>query len=421
MKNKHASHASSIFTSIPCIIVTGVFTFIAALYGTPMVFSLLSALFLLALFSRVWAWISGKGLKAEIRTRGRNLFSGESMDIDIEIRNEKFFPNAWMDLIMPLPKKLSIVTEETRKPDQGEVIPLLAGHFSTELIGIKRLGSMRPFEEMKISVPLHAERRGVCDLSSWTLRTGDGIGVSESEIRIENGGIIVVYPALLEVNTAPFLKNLWNADTGSRGVMEDVSVIRSTRDYQRGDSIKHVNWRMLARSLPLSVNVYEDILPKSIHLIFDGESFSGPSYHLNEMEEMISIIASELVELKHHGVRCFLSICSGATGKARCIIPKDGIDEALYALSLYEPLEEKLNEAGLEVVAQPSEFELTSISKSRSGVGHFFYFAYDSASLPETIANMIPEDNLTLISYIDTRDKRSQRHMSVEKLRRREK
>ena len=79
--------------------------------------------------------------------------------------------------------------------------------------------------------------------------------------------------------------------------MEDLTVIRSTRNYMTTDSLKHINWRLAARGLPLSVNVYEDILPKNVHFLLDGESFGGNVPHWEELEETLSILASEFVLL----------------------------------------------------------------------------------------------------------------------------
>ena len=221
---------------------------------------------------------------------------------------------------------------------------------------------------------------------------------------------------IIKVNTSLFFRNLWNSETGSYGVMEDLSVIKSTREYQTGDSLKHINWRLLARALPLSINTYEDILPKTVHLIFDGESFSGPRAHKREMEECISIIASILLSLKRHQVNCYFSICKGEESRGRTIHPKDGIREALYTLSVYEPLAEKLNDAGTEIVKQKSQFDIAALLATKSKVGRFYYFTYDAASIEENIARSINSEELCIFSYLDTRERRVHGTLNIESL-----
>ena len=156
-----------------------------------------------------------------------------------------------------------------------------------------------------------------------------------------------------------------------------MTVIKSTRDYQNSDSLKHINWRLLARALPMKVNIYEDILPKSIHILFDGESFSENNIHEKEMELAISVIASEIVSLQEHEMKCYLSICKSYRQEAICIPPESGIKEALYSLASYTPLEPKRDSSGVYILKQKSEFDVDATIRTSLVVGHFFYFTYD--------------------------------------------
>ena len=192
-----------------------------------------------------------------------------------------------------------------------------------------------------------------------------------------------VYPALVEVRPDLFLRNLWNADTGTRGVMEDVTVIRSTRDYQTSDSLRRINWRLTARGLPLSVNVYEDILPKSVHFIFDGESFSGAHPRPEELEDALSILASELVRLEGAQVRCGLSLSAGRGGEAVNLFALSSTTEDLLcALAAYEPAEPVRDTDGGQIVDQLPDFDAAPLVRSARGVGRFYYIAYSTACLP---------------------------------------
>ena len=416
LSRRHAAHSSSIFTSTPVILATGVMALLSALYSSVLIFSALSSLFLIGLVSRIWTYASSKNISLKMETKSLYLFAGNDCTINVEIENGKFIPTSYLNLFMPLSKSLCITPERTRKPDQWEIIPLAAKNYSTSEVGEAKLGRLKWYEKKTISLDFHANRRGVSRLEDWSIRTGDGLGLSEAEIRIGNGGAVTVYPRIIKVNTSLFFRNLWNSETGSYGVMEDLSVIKSTREYQTGDSLKHINWRLLARALPLSINTYEDILPKTVHLIFDGESFSGPRAHKREMEECISIIASILLSLKRHQVNCYFSICKGEESRGRTIHPKDGIREALYTLSVYEPLAEKLNDAGTEIVKQKSQFDIASLLATKSKVGRFYYFSYDAASIEENIARSINSEELCIFSYLDTRERRVHGTLNIESL-----
>ena len=396
--------------------MTGIASLVSALYSSMLVFASLSGLVLIGLIARIWAYASSKNIELKMKTKSLYMFAGNDFKITLEVSNNKALPSSYLELTMPLSKSLSIVPEKTRKPEQWEIIPLAKKNYSTALIGKYSLGRLLWYEKKEVEISFHSQKRGLSRLEDWSISTGDGLGLSEKEIKIGNAGYIVVYPRIIKVNTSIFFRNLWNSETGSSGVMEDLSVIKSTREYMTGDPLKHINWRLLARALPLSINIYEDILPKTIHIIFDGESFSGPKQHLKEMEETISIIASILLSLNKRKVNCYFSTCKGDGIKERTIRPENGLREALYTLSLYSPLTEKLNDAGTAIVKQESEFNLNAIEKTKSKVGRFYYFSYDADDIAEDVAKLIGEEELCIFSYMDTRKRKLHRAQSIDML-----
>lgn len=418
MKSKHSLHTSSILVSVPCIVVSGVLCILSAFYGNRIFSFSLAVFFLLSLVSRLWAGITAMAIQAKIVVSSRDVFPGQKMNVEVRVKNNKFFPVSWLDLYMPLPKSLCLVPDDIRVPDQWETGLLLNSGASTKFVGTRKCGRLLWYEEASFPVSMEAKRRGVCSLDSWMLSTGDGFGLSESEIHISGGGTVAVYPKILEVDTSPFLKNLWNANTGTRGVMEDLTVIRSTRDYQTSDSLKHINWRLLARALPLTVNLYEDILPKSIHILFDGESFSGPTVHREAMEETLSVIASELVALHECEMKCYVSICDNESGKAVCISPEDGIRQALYALATYEPLPQKLDTAGTGVVMQDTVFDVGAVLRTVLAVGHFFYFTYDSTQIDTGLLGKLDNGKVTVVSCLGAGVEGGYGHLQLDRLRR---
>ena len=234
---------------------------------------------------------------------------------------------------------------------------------------------------------------------------GDGFGLTcrERALLRPGDGRFVVYPRLTAVSPELFLRNLWNAETGAHGVMEDPTVIRSTRDYLTTDSPRQINWRLLARGLPLTVNVYESILPRSVHFLLDGESFSGQDPHPEALEETLSILASELVRLDQARVRCGLSLCKGK-GSTAVTLPAatSAVEELLCALAAYDPLPVKLDEAG-KVVPQASRFDTGPLLEAGHSVGRYYYITYDTATLPgQTLLHHLDHTCLSLLTYQET-------------------
>ncbi len=397
MAGRHSSERSSLLVSLPVIVFSGLLCLLTAFYGKKTFSFYLMIIFLFSFISRCWAALSASKVDAHIGVSAYGVFPQESMEVELRVKNNKFLPIAWLDLYMPVPKSEALVPSENRIPDSWEKAGLSDLGASEDIVGSKRLGRMLWYEESVFFIHMDANRRGVCRFDSWRLFTGDGLGLSDSDIKLEKGIAVAVYPKIVDVDCRPFLKNLWNSSTGAKGVMEDMTVIRSTRDYQAGDGIKNINWRLLARALPLTVNIYEDILPKSIHLIFDGESFAK---HPEELETALSVIASELLVLKEHEMRCILSLPLGKGGGASTV--DDDIQEALFSMASYEPVGDEFDQEKGEMVPSISSFDLYSLSVSSSKAGHFFYFTYDAENMPQTGAlDLIDGEKVTIVSFMN--------------------
>lgn len=386
MSKDAAFSRSSLLTCVPVLVILALCAVLAAFFGQGRLALVLMFVFLLAGASRLWAVLAARHVSVRVTGAVSGLVPGEEMQLELTVTNDKFLPLVWLELFFPLAPSLCLTPEDSRKPDEWEVGALEAEHASAERVGEKRAAFLLWYETARLSVRWHANRRGVYSGAGWRLRTGDGFGLTQIECRLPPDQVrsFAVYPRLVPVRPDPFLRNLWNADTGTRGVMEDPTVIRSTRDYMATDSLKHINWRLTARGLPLTVNVYEDILPKSIHFIFDGESFSGAAPHLQEMEDALSILASEIVRLQEAQVRCGLSLCRGKGGEAvNLFAAASTTEDLLCALAAYEPADAVWDAQSTEVVDQQPVFDAAPLLAAARGVGRFYYIAYSKRCLPD--------------------------------------
>lgn len=384
MKDNLVYSRSSYLVCLPVLLGCLVLCVLAAFFGQRDLALLLMFLALLAGGSRLWAFSAARGISVRVYSGARGLFPGEAFQVELKVNNQKFLPIVWLELCFPLARSLCLLPEKTRTPDEWEQSSLEEGRFSSQLVGELRLPMLLWYEERHVTTQWTARRRGVYSMEGWRLRTGDGFGLTQVERRLpeEDVRTFYVYPRLVGVQPDLFLRSLWNADTGTRGVMEDLTVIRSTRDYMTTDSLKRINWRLTARGLPMTVNVYEDILPKSVHFLLDGESYSGPDSHLEELEEALSILASELVRLEQAQVQCGLSLCAGAEAGAKNLFAPAATEELLCALAAYQPLDPKRDEEG-KVVVQPTAFDQAAILEQAQRVGRFYYIAYDRSALTD--------------------------------------
>jgi len=402
MADKTEFRRSSWLISLPVMGICLLSGVMAVFFGQISVGSVLLFLFAAGAAARLWAMASVRRVSLRVEGKLRGLFPGESVTFDLEVRNEKLLPVFWMEVFCPLSEDLCLVPENSRRPDDWEELQLQEEGASLELVGEERLSLLLWYERVKLRSTWTARRRGVYSTSSWRLRTGDGFGLAQLERPIDPADVrqFAVYPRLIPVSPDLFLRNLWNADTGARGVMEDPTIIRSTREYMAADPVKHINWRLAARGLPLSVNVYEDILPRSVHFIFDGESFSGPPAHLEEMEQALSILASEVVRLSQNRVRCGLSLCSGAWGQAQNYFAAESPHVLLQAMAAYRPMEKKWDGEAHKYLPQTPEFDEGPIYDAAMRVGRFYYMTYDTAALSNrTLLQRLGQAGVTVLSY----------------------
>lgn len=393
---------SSFLVSLPVVTGAPVLGALAAFFGQRPLAAVLILLFLLAATSRLWAFASAGGLSVTVSPPVQGMFPGDEAVIDLEIHNGKLLPVVWLELFFPLSQRLCLVPEDSRKPEEWEAAGLAELNASPHLVGERHVPFLLWYETLKISTRWRAVRRGVYSMADWQLRTGDGFGLAQLQRPLlrNNPQQLVVYPKRIDVSPDLFLRNLWNADTGTRGVMEDPTVIRSARDYQTGDSVKHINWRLAARGLPLSVNIYEDILPKGVHFLFDGESFSGPGRRLTELEDALSILGSELIRLEGT-VDCGLSLCRGEGFNAVNLFAPVDTSQQLYALAAYLPAPDKWDSDHKKILPQPPVFDMAPILQAAQRVGRFYYIAYDIASLSgRTLLSRLDPAVTTVLTYL---------------------
>lgn len=402
MWDKPVLTRSSMLVALPALAAELLGGVLAAFFGQRALAAVLLLVFLLAGVSRLWGYLALRNVKVRVTGGSRCLFPDQETTLELELKNDKFFPLVWLELFFPLNERLCMVPADSHRPDDWEAASLRDQNASTDLVGGVRLQPLLWYETTYVHCRWTAKRRGVYNADGWRLRTGDGFGLTcrERALLRPSQGRFVVYPRLIDVSPELFLRNLWNAETGAQGVMEDPTVIRSTRDYLTTDSPRQINWRLLARGLPLTVNVYESILPRSVHFLLDGESFSGPTPHLGELEDALSILASELIRLDQAKVRCGLSLCRG-NGSEAVTLPAAAAatEELLCALAAYDPLPPKLDQDG-HPVAQATRFDTGPLLEAGPSVGRYYYIAYDTDTLPkQTLLQHLDHTCLTILTY----------------------
>lgn len=401
LKHTLVGNKSSYLVFWPVIIFLGAALIASFLFKLRILPFILSAFLLLAIVSRIWITYAGRKMEIKMTGEVGGLFPGQEGAFVFRIRNQKMLPVIWADLFYPLSPDQCILPENTRPALEWEKPALQEIGASEEIVGESHLYSFSWYESKTVTVRWTAKRRGIYSNLGWSLRTGDGFGLGQSEQKLgrEYQRKLAVFPAQIPVNSDLLIKNVWNSDTGTRGILEDHTVIRSVRDYLPGDNMKHINWRLAARGLPLSVNVYEEILPQNTFFIFDGESFSGPSPHEEEMELAMSILGSAAVSLGERNIRCGLSMSSGIYEDIYRNTPVyTETEDVLWALAAYKPAESVKDESN-SVIRQMPVFDPVFIQREAQSAGRCYYICYDPDSADRGLIQSLGEGKAVVLSF----------------------
>jgi uncharacterized protein (DUF58 family) len=284
------------------LVVLAVLALLSAYLGIGPLFALLAGAFLLCLVS--WLWTEASLKKLAIGTGRQEIcgFPGDDLKVSVKLNNDKMIPVVWLRAELDAGERSCVSFSE----DDAAAFSWVMPHQSLE------------WEET-----LSAVKRGVRTFDSVEASSGDGFGLSERSLRLALQPPLraVVFPKLMDVNVSPILNKLSELELSKKGMYTDPGLIQNVRGYSGSESLKDVNWRLLAKSGELYVNVREKMDARRMCLVPDLESCSvtetvnGPSgpaeiHRLKEedLEHMISLAASLITELSSRGVICSLAL-----------------------------------------------------------------------------------------------------------------
>ena len=347
------------------------------------------------------------GVQVSCRGESLRVFPGETVRFTLTIENRKWMPLFWLTVLLP-------------KPDRG-LFPVEPGQFHWIL----------PWQEIGWQQEWKAGRRGVYPLRAVKLISGDGFGllIRRKLLRLPEGHLFVVYPREIPVRTEVLPFSTADLDRGNRGYLEDLSLLKGTRGYQPGDSIRRMNWRMLAKQGTPAVNVYETLLPVRSAFVLDLASFGSwrdveetdgaKRYYVSEyaedaLEEMISLAASVLIRFAEQGRRCVLALprvlpvekdsaehAGLAQGSRMAAAYGAAVPYGLISASQEEMVPELLLQlASIRYEGGPAWFPASEIVRDAAGLGQIFVFTKSLEALTcGKMLERLPEHRICMIPY----------------------
>jgi len=203
-------------------------------------------LFVLALISRLWNELSLFGLHYQRHFSETRAFLGEAIQITLEVRNQKFIPLPWLQIVDTFPLSL---------PVEGGAVILNQANNTGEFRTFWMPG---PFQRLSRQFTIHCTRRGYHHYGPATISTGDGFGLFDRKASPPGQDFIIIYPKLYPaVELRLPAKNPFGEQASRRRLFEDPLRTGGIREWQGGDSLHRVHWKATARYQQLLSRLYE--------------------------------------------------------------------------------------------------------------------------------------------------------------------
>jgi len=203
-------------------------------------------LFVVAAAGWLWNEFSLFGLHYQRHFSERRAFLGETIELTLEVRNQKFLPLTWLHITDVFPASLPL--------DQGEVVVNPATN-QGEYLTFWMPGA---FQRLKRNFTFHCTERGYHAYGPITISTGDGFGLFTRRAKRYNHEHIIVYPRIYSVAEMRLpAKNPFGDRGAERRIFEDPMRTRGIREWQPGDGLRRVHWKATARHRQMLSRIYE--------------------------------------------------------------------------------------------------------------------------------------------------------------------
>ena len=266
-------------------IVLGVLlTLLGLVFGSNALTTAAIALFVIIAVSAAWNRLSLFGLHYRRHFGETRAFLGERIDLTLEVRNLKFLPLTWLEIID--------IFSPTLLLDGGEVVVNRAsnlGEFSS-------FWMPGPFQRLTRHFTIKCTQRGYHTYGPATISTGDGFGLFSRKALASNQDRIIVYPRLYSVAELKLpAKNPFGERGSQLQLFEDPLRSVGIREWQSGDSLRRVHWKATARHQRMLSRVYEPSEEPQMLIILNVATLARHWLgNIPELQERAISVASSL-------------------------------------------------------------------------------------------------------------------------------
>ena len=314
---KLTSQAAGYLLNWPGLLTMAAILVLAAWNGQAPIVVLTSLLFSSAGLAKLWSHLSLTRISCRRLLSERRVFPGEKINVRFQVANRKPLPLPWIQVDDEVPQALGGASN-------------LPGERPGSVL-IRRSGAMLWYRSVKWKYELPCLKRGYYPLGPTVISSGDIFGLYSRSLKTALEDHVIVYPKILPVGRLPIPSRQPLGESRSEyRVFQDPTRSIGVRDYQHGDSLRHVHWKASARLQSLQVKVFEPTTTFKVALFLSVDSFmANGTVNEEEFELGISVAASLAYHVIEQGspAGVFVNTRSVDSGQAVSLAPSGSRDQ----------------------------------------------------------------------------------------------
>ena len=248
--------------------------------------------------TRLWSRLSARSINCYLELDTYRVFAGECIHLTLAVENAKWLPIGF-----------SIQMSGT-----------FTDPYATAENAIHRQGTMLWFEKIMATQTLKAGHRGIYDMGTARLTTGDMFGFFRNTPIHPPPRRLIVYPRKIDILPPSIaLKTLFGIPAAN-ALVRDPVYLEGTTDYQPGTPAKYIHWKASARHLRLQAKLFEPTVHLNALLILDVNGFAVTPDE-DAFEQALEVIAALVLQLDPMGFPVGFITNGTITGAGRSVIP----------------------------------------------------------------------------------------------------
>ena len=260
-----------------------VFT-IGAIFNVPWLIAFTAAVAAVLFVSDRWRIIALKDVKYQRFWHYRRGFPGETLDLRIQIQNQKTVPLTWLRSSDTWPLVIAPQDESvlgaSHLPQQGTLV---------------HVTSLNSHQTISRPYSLLLRQRGIHQVGPVLLESGDGFGLFEAEIENPDQDYVVVFPELLSPSDFPMdAEDPFGDRRARRRLFEDPNRPMGVREYRPEDGFRRIHWPATARTGSLQTRVFQPVNSQHLVLCLNASTSDHPWLDTDAemLEQLVKVTAT---------------------------------------------------------------------------------------------------------------------------------